>query len=138
MNYPIGRSLPIRCKTFQLAFAVPPNLVMADNGPTVPLDVPTMDFETSEEEPSNVWARLIPLATNGRSFPVIDLISDSHTFGRAATCDTKFTELGISGKHCRIYKETLTSAKTSTDIVKIEDTRCVWPLALPVGWTCVY
>lgn len=98
---------------------------MADIGPTVPLDtIPAFDFE-NEEEDTSIWARLVPLATNKIRLDEIVLIKDEHTFGRANTNDTMFKELGISGKHCRIYKETITSSKNTTTIIKIEDMRYV-------------
>ena len=99
---------------------------MADIGPTVPLDtIPAFDFEVESEGETTCWARLVPLATNRTTHEEVSLIKDEHSFGRLATNDTVFKELGISGKHCRIYKEVFTSSKTTTTIVQLEDARYV-------------
>lgn len=99
---------------------------MVDVGPTVPLDTfPAYDLELHDEVDNGRWGRLVPLATNKYIAAEIDLFKAEHSFGRLSVNDTVFTELGISGKHCRIYKELITSAKNSTTIVKIEDTRYV-------------
>lgn len=103
---------------------------MADIGPTVPLDtIPAFDFGDEGEEETTSWARLVPLATNRGKFDDIELNKDEHVFGRLPTNDTVFKELGISGKHCKIFKEVITSSKSSTTIVKIEDMRYVASLS---------
>jgi hypothetical protein len=99
---------------------------MVDVGPTVPLDtIPAFDFESADVGENGFWARLVPLASNKGVFTEIELIREEHTFGRLSTCDTVFKELGVSGKHCRIYRETITSTKTSATIIKLEDMRYV-------------
>lgn len=99
---------------------------MADIGPTVPLDtIPAFDFDNEQEGDTSVWARLVPLASNKGTFDEIALVQDAHSFGRLPSNDTVFQELGISGKHCRVYKEMITSSKTSTTIFKLEDMRYV-------------
>lgn len=98
---------------------------MGDNGPTVPLDAPTFELDASEEIAQGIWAQLVPLDGNCRTYPVIDLIKPEHVFGRSAQCDTVFTEVGISGKHCRIFREAV-SGKNARSLVRIEDIRFVW------------
>lgn len=97
---------------------------MVDVGPTVPLDTfPAFDEDASDEVDVGRWGRLVPLASNFYKASEVDLYKPEHSFGRGSACDTIFKELGISGLHCRIYKELITSAKSTTTIVKIEDTR---------------
>lgn len=103
---------------------------MTDAGPTVPLDtIPSFDFDSISEAETGAWARLVPLGSNKTQHDEIELVKDEHTFGRLSTNDTKFLEPGISGKHCRIYRETFTTGKSPTTIVRVEDSRyarCNW------------
>eukprot|EP01122_Echinamoeba_exundans_P006078 TRINITY_DN163_c0_g2_i2.p1 TRINITY_DN163_c0_g2~~TRINITY_DN163_c0_g2_i2.p1 ORF type:complete len:418 (-),score=101.27 TRINITY_DN163_c0_g2_i2:62-1273(-) len=70
-------------------------------GPTQVLDdVPV--FEEAAPE-AGVWGRLVSL--NIKTAMDVNLTDDSVTFGRASTCTHVFHDQGISGKHCRIYRE---------------------------------
>jgi pSer/pThr/pTyr-binding forkhead associated (FHA) protein len=70
-------------------------------GPTQVLDdVPV--FEEAAPE-AGVWGRLVSL--NIKTAMDVNLVDESVTFGRASTCTHVFHDQGISGKHCRIYRE---------------------------------
>lgn len=89
---------------------------MAD-GPTQVLDdVP--DFGSASTVAKGAWGRLVSL--NTKTAMDVDLVLDSNTFGRAASCDFVYHDQGISGKHCRIWREQIGDTPPN---VWIEDTR---------------
>eukprot|EP01112_Ceratiomyxa_fruticulosa_P014128 TRINITY_DN4022_c0_g2_i1.p1 TRINITY_DN4022_c0_g2~~TRINITY_DN4022_c0_g2_i1.p1 ORF type:complete len:433 (-),score=61.73 TRINITY_DN4022_c0_g2_i1:41-1339(-) len=64
-------------------------------------DLSDMVNEVATSNP-NVWAILISL---NPSFPNIELSNHEYVFGRQSICDVQYTDLNISGKHCRVFLE---------------------------------
>lgn len=82
------------------------------------------DLHGMSPEPPNEaekpWGKLISL--NPKTSPNHDLISDRYEIGRGATCDIMISNPGISGAHCKIWREKSDSGR---QVVWVEDSRFV-------------
>jgi len=109
-----------------LTFCVVLGAMAEVTGPTQQIDfsVPDGEADVPVRKP---WGQLVSL---NPKFPNIDLLNDQHFFGRAATCDTVYPDLGISGNHARLFRERA-SNQTFDFLIWIEDTRYGFSLQLP-------
>jgi len=96
---------------------------MADSQLPATQSLPTASEIHSEAEPmaleSRPWGRLQTLSSHS---PSLDLQGKNHfTLGRGRDCDFIFPQPGISGTHCKIWKEDISKKTGDTSVIWIED-----------------
>lgn len=95
------------------------------DGPTQVLDdIPEMAVPAPVK---GAWGRLVSL--NTKTAMDVALVNDSNAFGRAASCDFVYHDQGISGKHCRIFREHIGDVAPN---IWIEDNRSVVVFSIPL------
>ena len=88
---------------------------------TMPLSLPTTSDWAIDDSKSKAWGKLI---SQRQDIPSYDLCQDEITVGRGKDCDLILCNSGISGLHCKIWREKV-AAGGGAPMVWVQDLRFV-------------
>lgn len=93
--------------------------------PTQPIASPDEDssFSAASEqtEEAKPWGKLVCISKNS---PNLELKGKAlFTLGRGSACDFIFKDQGVSGTHCKIWKDLVTVKGKQTSLIWIQDCR---------------